>query len=88
MNRKRKPYKKKWTPKIGQRDKCILGSSRQLGGILVINTVRGSPVKRLMPSFRVVERKIQEKKRTLRTDSLPEFRLCGGELVLKQESSG
>ncbi len=48
----------KWTPKIGQRDKCILGSCCHPGGVLVIHTVRRLPVKRLMPTFGIVERKI------------------------------
>ena len=45
----------KWTPKIGQRDKCILGSSRQLGSGFVVHAVRRAPVKRLVPSLGVVE---------------------------------
>ena len=35
----------KWTPIIGQRDKCILGSSRQPGSGFVVNAVRRPPVK-------------------------------------------
>ncbi|MBZ0131246.1 MAG: hypothetical protein K8F53_01410, partial [Rhodocyclaceae bacterium] len=46
----------KWTPKIGQRDKCCLGSCCHPGGVLVIHTVRRFPVKRLMPTFGIVER--------------------------------
>ena len=48
----------KWTPKIGQRDKCCLGSCCHPGGVLVIHTVRRLPVKRLMPTFGIVERKV------------------------------
>ncbi|CRI62978.1 hypothetical protein THIOKS11090002 [Thiocapsa sp. KS1] len=48
----------KWIPKIGQRDKCILGSSRQPGGRFTVHAVRRTPVKRLMPSLGVVEGKV------------------------------
>ena len=50
--------RQKWTPKIGQRDKCCLGSCCHPGGVLVIHPVRRLPVKRLMPTFGIVERKI------------------------------
>lgn len=47
--------KEKWTPKIGQHDKCTLGSSRQPGSGLVVHAVRRAPVKRLVASLGVVE---------------------------------
>ena len=63
---KEKPYKlydannlhiqiEKWTPKIGQPDKCILGSCRQPGSGFIVHAVRRPPVKRLVPSLGIVE---------------------------------
>ena len=46
---------KKWPQKIGQRDKCLLGSSRHLGSRFVVDAVRRAPVKRLVPSLGIVE---------------------------------
>ncbi len=48
----------KWPPKIGQRDKCLLGSSRHLGSRFVVDAVRRAPVKRLVPSLGIVEGEI------------------------------
>ena len=48
----------KWTPKIGQHDKCLLGSSRHLGSRFVVDAVRCAPVKRLVPSLGIVEGEI------------------------------
>ena len=44
--------------KIGQRDKCLLGSSRHLGSRFVVDAVRRAPVKRLVPSLGIVEGEI------------------------------
>ena len=52
------PYTQKWPPKIGQRDKCLLGSSRHLGSRFVVDAVRRAPVKRLVPSLGIVEGEI------------------------------
>ena len=48
----------KWTPKTGQHDKCILGSSRHPGSRFVVNAIRRAPVKRLVPSLGIVEGEI------------------------------
>ncbi len=48
----------KWPPKIGQRDKCLLGSSRHLGSRFVVDAVRRAPVKRLVPPLGIVEGEI------------------------------
>jgi hypothetical protein len=49
---------KKWTPKTGQPDKCILTLSRSPCSSLIVDAVRRLPVKRLMPSILVVEPEI------------------------------
>ena len=56
--RMREAAEEKWTPKIGQRDKCFLGLSCQLGSGFVVHAVRRAPVKRLMPSLGVVENEV------------------------------
>ena len=48
----------KWTPKIGQRDKCFPGSSRQPGSGFIVHAIWRATVKRLMSSFIVVEDEI------------------------------
>ena len=52
------PGRKKWTPKTGQHDKCLLGSSHHPGSRFVVNAVRCTPVKRLVPSPGIVEGEI------------------------------
>ena len=49
----------KWTPKIGQHDKCLLGSSRHPGSRFVIDAVRRAPIKQLVPFPGIVEGAIQ-----------------------------
>ena len=48
----------KWTPKIGQHDKCILGLGCQPSSRFIIHAVWRAPVKRLMPPLRVVESEV------------------------------
>ena len=45
----------KWTPNIGQHDKCISGSSCQPGSGGVVDTVRCLPIKCLVSPFCVVK---------------------------------
>ena len=45
----------KWPPKIGQRDKCLPGSSRHPGSRFVVDAVRRAQVKRLVPPIGIVE---------------------------------
>ncbi len=43
--------KEKWTPIIGQQDKCFPGSDHLSGSRLIIHVIWRPPVKALMPSF-------------------------------------
>ena len=47
--------RERWTPKIGQRDKCFPGSSCQVGSFLIIHAIRCSAFEALMSPLGIVE---------------------------------